>query len=288
MHLQKNKLLLFLFFFSFSPLLQAKPVNSFNNMYVGGSLGGSFADANQHLTGSAHALIAFGIFSTITPLDLKTNMAKNALAGSIYTGYGHTWDRVYLGGELNGNASNYNMSNSISYGLSQKISLFTPTPIIINGNAKINTQAKISPIQFAASVRPGYLLTPDSLLYGRVGVAIAKVTVSANTIASGGFIVVDTVNTSSIVPLNISSSKHAAILQLGGGLEQHFLEHWGLRVDYIYSYYGKMLANATNSAPLNLIDPDTGDVYPGSLVVNGQNKVTMFDQTILLGVIYHF
>lgn len=267
-------------------MAHATTANPFNGFYSGGSLGNSFAQTNLQFSGSADAVLT-GFATTVVPIGSQTHLVKNALIGSLFSGYGHTWDRRYLGGELLVSASNYRMDGTTNTGLSQDFNLFSSVTFLVGADAAIKTQAKISPIQFVAALRPGYLLTPDTLLYGRVGAAIARVSFNANTSASSSVGLVTPGSTTNLlfpITLQASANKLLAGLQVGGGLEQKCNDRWSVRVDYTYTDYGRLQANATKST--NLID--FSGATAGALSVIGRNSVRIIDQTIMLGVLYHF
>jgi len=104
----------------------------------------------------------FGVKHTITKTDTffdtsisKTdteNAAGNGYLGSIFAGYGVSFNKFYLAGELGVQTSSLEYNNSLtnSYGNTQK------TTISIDYN-------------LSASILPGYKVSDNTLIYGRVG-----------------------------------------------------------------------------------------------------------------------
>jgi opacity protein-like surface antigen len=112
------------------------------------------------------------------------------------------------------------------------------------------------------------MLTPDSMLYGRVGFAVSELTLEDN----GGFGALNVL----LLPLNISEEKDRAALRLGAGLEQRICPRLSLRLDYIYTYYGKQDVNATG------VFVDAGD----SITLSTQTSVKVYNNTAMLGLSY--
>lgn len=268
-----------------SPGAHSKTITPFNAFYAGGALGASFTKAHEQISGSADAVIGIlgTSITTLVPIGLTSDMTKNSLTGSLFAGYGHTWQRFYLGGELQVSEADYKTSNQMTTGLSQNIA----DQLFLTANANIQIQEKISPVQFSAALRPGILLSPQTLLYGRVGATMARVNFNATTTADGDLSIISSPDINTPLNLFASNTKQGAFLQLGGGLEQYLDEHWTLRADYIYTNYGRIKANAVSSAPI--IFNDAGTITQlGNFIAIGNNNVNLISQTLMLGATYQF
>lgn len=284
--------ILYLVGFCFSSLvgamvIQASPNSqrsSLQGWYLGGSLGGSQASGKIQFGGSGGGTLG-SFVSTNVPIDVSSNMIRNSLTGALFGGYGYIQNHFYLGGELSVFSANYKMTNSASAGLNQQMDFGGLFIVNIGGNSNISTQTKLSPVQGAIALRPGYLVTDRTLLYGRVGAAFASksFTVNTNTTATAGFTVSpDTINLVFPLTLQASKTKHVAGLQLGGGFEQKIRNNLSIRLDYIYTNYGRLNANAARSS---IITSNTGDVI---INFTGHNQVWIISQSLMLGLTYLF
>ena len=242
-------------------------------LYAGAEFGGSFAYANQTVQNNVNLQFSDLSFTSSEPYSLYASMVRSSATGAIFAGYGHTWNKFYLGGEIALSNAYYNMASSSTTGLSRTID----NAITVTSAKQINTQVNVSPTQFGLFLRPGVMLSPTSLLYGRIGTSFATITYSTN--------VTDTkilAETPTIIsfPLMIPANKrtHRAALQLGTGLEQALNNQLTMRLDYLFSYYGKIRMSAVGS---NNLDPFflTGSSY---------QSVSINNQSIMLGLAYHF
>ncbi|ETO94389.1 outer membrane protein [Legionella oakridgensis] len=260
----------------------------FDGFYAGAELGESIAIANESVVGSGNATIALGglfeVSGTI-PLSIKTNISKEHILGAIYGGYGHAWKHLYLGGELTLSWSDYSMRSRRNFSLDENLNVpgAAINIPIANTSTDIVSYPKISPTQFAAAFRPGFLLDKNALLYGRVGFTVAKIQYAVSTLTQ------NTIFTAPSTPITSipTSSKRSVFLQLGGGLEYAMINQLSLRADYVYTYYGKLQNNTASSN--SLIVNDGGVLtHVGSADITGTNNIKMHDHALTLGLAYHW
>ena len=270
-----------------SPWAFSQTPTPFNGAYAGGALGGSLSRTNKQLSASADVIIVGGLLGIFIPVDVKDDMVGSSPMAALFAGYGHTWQRFYLGSELALDASHYLTTDEIQNGLQET----TGFGLDGAGQADIVTRAKISPVQFAVALRPGYLLTPKTLLYGRIA---ARTSLVSNTDVSA-IVTVGTDVVSSTQQVSPFARKLQTTLQLGGGLEQSVNEHWSVRMDYVYSNYGKLHTTVTNTVLMNVTppprpceDPEDHSCDPSSLVVKANNSAKISSHLLTLGVTYHF
>lgn len=270
---------------------------AFNGFYLGAAAGGSFATGNQHLnestTSGISAVDSDGtvspLASTIVPLNVASAMKKNSVIGELFAGYEYSCNRFYLGGEIFVNDSSYQMKNSVDTGINQN--LFSNALQLV-GSGDVDSKAKISSFQYGVTLRPGILITPTSLLFARIGTTIAnrKYTVkdaeSVNLIFNPTFFGEVIPNGAANTNLNLSKSKTNASLQVGGGLEQYFAKHWSVRMDYVYTYYGKLTVSGSNATTQTISFVDGGVIT--SINATGNNSVKLSDNAVTLGIAYHF
>lgn len=115
-----------------------------------------------------------------------------------YAGYGKTFDKLYLGGEIDLGSADISGKGTVA-GLT----------------TRLDTNES-----YGISARAGYLVTNDALLYGRVGYQRTNYDVSVGTGAT-----------------KISASDTLDGLRLGGGLEYALTDNVLARVEYNYTDY---------------------------------------------------
>lgn len=253
---------------------QADP---FCGFYVGGSLGGTTTSANLGqsttagiLTGGGMTLDLDQLLRLDGPESLKTD---NTLKGALFAGYGQNWNRWYLGAEIFIDLARY--KNHTSVALNGIIDSFEDDA---GFTLQTRTQAKLSDFQGGIDLRPGYLLTPQSMLYGRVGVAFSHLKLNTHSSLTG-FDIVDEETWS----LNAATdeSKNRGALRLGAGLEQNICPCLNLRFDYIYAYYGK---KSVGVGPVSEVI-GTG-VELGSVTFAAASSARVYNNTVMLGLTY--
>lgn len=249
----------------------------FDGYYVGGSAGGVSTNATQEKS-SQFALnqTAGFVFTELSnqsgPISLKT---FNSGIAALYAGYGQCWDEYYLGAELFINLANYKNNDDFSHSRARD---FRPVnPIFDASNASRNISTRLSPFQFGVDIRPGLLVTPESMLYARVGVAFAEKTVRINDAFTG-----ETSSNGAAGSWNFATSaeteKDVAALRLGAGLETHICNRWNMRMDYIYTYYGHNTVSSNSGAiPVGVV---------ANVVAADSTNVKIYNNTVMLGLSY--
>lgn len=97
----------------------------------------------------------------------------------------------------------------------------------------------------SSSLRAGYLVTPNTMIFGTLGVAFAKVEASGTLIAGG------------------SDDDTAVGLAIGGGVETTLGNRWFARVEYLHTSYGEESFKEVGGGKFD-IDLDT-DVVRGAI-----------------------
>ena len=248
------------------------PSSPFNGYYVGAEFGESLAYANQTIQNNVDLQFSGFSFISHQPFNIQSSMVTSAASGALFVGHGHVWNRFYLGGELALSNSYYKMSSSADSGIIRNVENF----ITISGHESVNTTANVSPTQLGVFLRPGVMLTPTSLLYGRVGTSVVNVrynttNVALKTLSQSG--------TSIDFPITLKTNKtiNRAAFQIGTGLEQAINDKLTVRLDYLYSYYGTIQPSAEQSTTIDTF----------FLTSNGTQSVGLHDQSIMLGLAYH-
>jgi len=220
----------------------------FSGFYGGVQVGGSFVSGRETVGTS-------GVLSTGTPPaplvpaeSINTfsdrGFRKNSVAGDIFLGYGcSAWDPVYLGAEIflrGAKATTTNLDDA-------NMSLSTAAPSVIAQDIATQVRTRLRPWEFGIDARPGVLLREDFLLYGRVGVAFNRLSVTtstAYTVSTTAGAVTRTFPANSLV---VNSHRNIGALRLGLGVEKEICENLTLRTDYTYSRYRKVNTSGTQS-----------------------------------------
>lgn len=205
--------------------------------------------------------------------DIKVNQMQGG--GSVYLGYGQVIhsSHLYLGGEI--------FADFFPRSVTANDSAFHVDPFHADSQTfNARTTAKLHSGEVGIDLRPGFLLGPNVIAYGRVGVAFNQLTSSSNVNFSYSNMAENIVVTSS---LSGDSTKNVTGLRLGLGLETYICKNISLTADYIYTSYGKVSAN--HRADATAFMPSTEIVIGG---LNHQSSVNVETQSVLLGIKYHF
>lgn len=175
---------------------------------------------------------AIGHSSTLGRNGLK----RNAIIGELFTGYGQSWDKLYLGVEAYLKLPRNKVKSTIP-------TSYTPSgpnpraPLTLRSIT--TTSAKFRKGEFGIDVRGGVLMSPSTMLYGRVGTALNR-------------IYIDTITMFSYTPTRLVNSrkKNAPGLRLGGGMEHELASNLTLRVDYVYTTFKNINEDALQAPNL--------------------------------------
>lgn len=157
----------------------------------------------------------------IDRLQYDAHQNNNNLLGTVFIGYSRSFNSKYIGVQTSISYTERNNSTSISADDRADAQY-------LNSKTKLNLNA----IEFDVDLMPGYLLNSCTLFYGRVGAAFNKLSLDAAATARS-------LLGSRTLKLNSESNKIG--IRLGAGLEQRLNRKLALRLDYIYTYYGKEL-----------------------------------------------
>ena len=254
-------------------------VADYNGFYAGVGVGGDFttstiSGSDSALMSVSNASVVIPTTIDGPPFSLYLNSTftgnnaiqqaqrKNKLAADIFIGYGYACENAYLGleGYIRGSkykTTTYNSSAprevAIATG-SSEVGIIIPTPLP-GGPALFSdttltlsstTQTKLRPVEFGIDFRPGFVACEDTLVYARVGIAFNRVSTkvcstaifnTANAILVGPSLTPQNVFT---VNNTLSHKKSRAALRVGGGLEQKLSDCISIRLDYVYTNYGRV------------------------------------------------
>ena len=179
------------------------------------------------------------------------------------------WKRAFFGGELFASGT-----TDTSMDFSGQ-ALFNDTNNDTLYSTSYETSVKSSIWQYGLDLRPGFLLMPLTLIYGRVGVSAAEIKAHSNASVSannGAGI------TWALADAN-SKSNWKATFRLGLGIEQLLTSKLHLRGDYIFTNYG--VVSFTDTVTGQDSEGDSTRLY-SRLSSHVQNNA------IFLGLSYYF
>jgi outer membrane immunogenic protein len=261
--------------------LAAPPPPSWTGFYVGGNIGGAWADRSASYAGNdpAATVLVTGALGTGGQPISSNSFGMSGVTGGIEAGYNWQIDRSWLLGiEADFNGSGLKGTGNSTSFLQQ-----------VTGATFAQTVSDQQNIDWYGTVRGrlGWLPTPNVLLFGTGGFAYADVRNSGNYSTSGPFVAPFGFSatpfsfscTSNSTCFAGSSSSVRAGWTLGGGAEWLFWRNWSAKIEYQYVNLGgggvRITANAT----------EPGAATPSSFNANFARDDF---QVVRVGVNYHF
>lgn len=149
-----------------------------------------------------------------------------------------------------------------------------------------NTILKKRTVEFTLDFTPGVLLTHYFLLYGRVGITTNRTTLQS----SSQFDYSDNITFfgahTNAANLLLSKNKNNPGLRLGAGLAHYINDNLVLNINYIYTYYGKILASSATTVPALTPATDGANAVPDGL--KSTSSIKLKSQMFMLGINYYF
>jgi len=145
--------------------------------------------------------------------------------------------------------------------------------------------------EYGFDIRPGFMMDTNTMLYGRIGVAMNHLNnrMDTNLIVQNtdpGFL-------PSLFFSNLSTANNKSVFpafRLGVGIERAITDHLSITADYIYTYYGRVRTHGVTSTTGLFEDFGTLDVLP-VVTENGlqaESSGHMTTQAGMLGIKYYF
>ncbi|MBS0646823.1 MAG: outer membrane beta-barrel protein [Verrucomicrobia bacterium] len=237
-------------------------LSAYKGFYVGSSFGGSILNSVQ----KGEMKVKDPLFLDFSQTGQQpTQLYNNQAQAMLYGGYSRSWDHMYLAAEIFASVFS---NTSINY--KGQVLLRN-----IRGDVSenFNTNLQTSLWQYGFDLRPGYLITPFTCLYGRVGLSAVELEAFSNALSTV------TLGINSSVPSNVSVSKWDTAFRLGLGLEQLLSSQFHLRADYIFTNYGIISFKDTKSGQDNL-----GNV----VTVYNTFSSHVQNNAIILGLLWYF
>jgi opacity protein-like surface antigen len=246
----------------------------FDGFYGGLSAGVSLNVSHQQVDAdTATNLFGVVLFAEQSYHVNTIALGDTAAKGALYFGYGNVWENFYyLSAELFADLSHYSSKTS-----GDNIYIIPPPSLPPSSdelNISNSTVSDLSSVQYGIDLRPGVLISRDTLLYARIGVANAHLKLESTTGAEDLILA----GASSALPL--SASKSVTALRLGAGVEYRFYRCLGLRFDYIFTNYGSLSVEGSTTTIGSF------GIFNFSTQSDASAKVT--DHTVMLGLSYYF
>lgn len=192
------------------PEVATRSATELRGLYAGASLG--HGTLGTELTGTHND-------SGGGPYDFTGDFANSGFTGGFFTGYGHTFNQVYVGLELDAEASNLGWYHNRQTGGDS------------DGGRDFSVEKRGS---YGAGLRLGYVLGNGSLLYGRVGAVRTRFNTSY---VKGG---------SAANWIDRSDTLDGT--RIGLGAEIPASDNAFIRMDYSYTRYGDPVSFVTTHA----------------------------------------
>ncbi len=240
----------------------------FEGLYLGA--GGGISATKGRQQGDVTSFVITGSGNNIfSSPDLSTDILGGCGAGVFYAGYGRHCGIFYGGIE-----GFVHYANSHTKATRENLNTLTDEPGSFNTVDR--SDIKIGPWGGGIDGRPGLLLSPGTLLYGRVGFNYTQVKLNSE-ILNFGFRMS---NAPWSIPIADSKRTNRCYLRLGGGLEQLLSNRLALRFDYVYTDYGSIsfAGNTTATLPASTV----------SVFLSESKKVNLRNHELVLGLTYYF
>ncbi len=254
--------------------------NSYSGFYAGGSIGaGIMLGKGREFTST---LFSFPVSVPPTSIGLSQDrhfsIKSNKFEGVLFGGYGIDCGWLYLGAELfiNGNRGKNQVGE---FATSPQIF----PPAINTASTTTVTVVKVKPFGFGIDLRPGVLLTDETLLFARIGVVRKKINVTSQVDATN-FNSNPTFSETLPISLSVNRHKHSSVFRVGGGIEQFICDSLSLRMDYVYSHYGKVRSENSTSAAVN----STTFGVLGTATLSSVTRLKLYNHSVLLGLSYYW
>lgn len=258
--------------------------------YCHGEFRGFYAGINgggQITTAKGHAKSSYGfidLFPNTTAHAIRESLAayEQTWAGSVYLGYGQTCYCVFgsIEGFIKFPHYHIRQERAIDYKLKYDNGADFAH---IREDLKQRLTATTRTVEAGIDFKPGYLLTPCTLFYGRVGAAFNRFTLKSDSLAryednSNGFATPSSATAKD--RLCLSRSKRVTGLRLGVGFEHQICENFGITLDYIYTYYDHMSLQGQKETN------ERDRILNNGL--SACSKVCFRNNAVLLGISYRF
>tara|TARA_R110002126_G_scaffold273866_1_gene418595 strand:+ start:119567 stop:120394 length:828 start_codon:yes stop_codon:yes gene_type:complete len=214
--------------------------------------------------------------------------------GDVIAGYGRrVYKPFYLGTELGLNIfgtrkTSFSRASQLDVTVVQ--TEFGSSSVVRNDTLSDTTTVSGNVLVPSFDIKPGLLVTPNSLLFARVGINYNQIHVVKNSMyqSSGLFTSPDATELTMTQSGLYSSEKKQLIgLRTGVGFEYLISDNIGLAANYVYAFYNSVNTQMVGTSSRVACDTIEGCHVngDGTYVASGKSKIS--DQQALLQLIYH-
>lgn len=240
----------------------------FQGFYTGIGVGES--NVTGRVTTTRNSTISASTFNFSSHTDSHQNLRRNSFAGTLFAGYGCHWDPFYV--SVEGFAKGAKARSKLFENNRLQTNFLSSTSVL---QIQTQTIAHLRTGEYGGDLRPGVLLSPESMLYGRIGAAFNKLSIQSVR-------QVITQNPNLNFPLSHRNTKNVTGWRLGAGLEQLVCECWSVRADYTYTNYRHLQKTHFGSVTF----PTFSALQTASLF--GKTKAKFNSHTVTLAVSYYW
>lgn len=251
--------------------------DAFNGLYIGAGAGYTQIQADTFTDTSILFARPPGLNPRTPEINYNAKIYQNVAAYNLHLGFGHTLGQspLYLALEVLGNNITEPDLNTQSNVNVQEVGNNTYT-----GKLTTLLQNNLQSAEFAIDLKPGILLSPVVLLYGRIGKSFNEIKLATNATFIVNLIPDPSMNQTFILATN--NRENFEGYRLGGGLEAKLTPNWSIALDYIYTDYGKISTAGTKDT----IDSPATTVFPQGFKTFATTDIS--SQTTLFDVNYYF
>ena len=237
-----------------------------------------------------------GTYSTTVGHASSSTSNRNfrfGFMGDVFAGYGRRiYKPFYFGTELGLNIFGVSEVSS-SHSTQADVTANIIDDSHITTQEALLTTTRISGNVFVPffDIKPGLLVTPNSLLFARIGVNYNQLNVRRQSSYQSSSIYEDNAvvisESSAYSELYSSEKKQLIGLRAGLGFEYLISDNLGLAANYVYAFYNSVNlqgVGTSNQAVCDLIEGCNVNEN-GTYVASGKSKIS--DQQALLKIIYH-
>ncbi len=252
-----------------------------SGFYLGGAVGGNQYLANIENFSSATYegwnLNNNYTFGSYDPLESESKSA--GFMGQVQLGYAYINDWFFGALEISGNGS------TGSNGMDQDDAYSEYNNADYEGTfglLRSDIDVELNSWEPVVDLKIGFKVTPNSLLYARVGAAFNEITVKSKLNLELDYYFDEQVLSS----YESTKSDSVVGLRLGVGAEQRFSENLAVSLDYVYTDYGSVdVSSAGNAASWDDIHDQIIYVEDG---LQSDSEVNVKRNVVMLGMNYYF
>ena len=270
----------------------------FDGFYIAGFGGYAWMHSNYDRTDTvSQGITAPNQLPAVLGSASQTYSGKLKPSGGVagvMVGYGQVFHNVfYFGIEVNGAYQWLSQSEDLSTNLSSTrantvggLPVNTVATTQITGHIKTNLEPSIG-----VAFRPGFLINPNTLIFGLIGYQAAEAKISSSMNATT--MLVDTVAGLPDLPitdqqsLSSNDNKYLNGLRLGVGVERYFGGQVSAGVEYLYTHYFSNVNTGTTGSHVYNLPNTAGATITFDTSTNA--RIDDFGTNTVVGFIaYHF